>query len=371
MMMLIGRGATVVAVLINDLIASIKAKSGELKEKSKELSERLHEVSNALESLLYQVPNTPNEIVPEGKTPEENEVVFSKGEIPSLHSGAKPHWELANDYDLIDFELGVKISGAGFPVYKGKGARLQRALINFFLDQNIAAGYAEVQPPHLINEASGYGTGQLPDKEGQMYHVTGDDLYLIPTAEVPLTNLIAGDILDPSQLPIRMTAHTPCFRSEAGAAGRDTRGMIRMHQFDKVELVSIVAPGDGISELERMTQAAESVLKRLELPYRVVLLCSGDMGFSAEKTYDIEAWIPSENKYREISSCSSCGTFQAKRMNAKYKSSKGSDFVATLNGSGLAVGRLMISLIENYQNEDGSVTIPSALRKYMNNKEKI
>ena len=342
----------------------LKAKSSELKEKSKELSERLHEVANELESLLYQVPNTPNEIVPEGKTPEENEVVFSKGEIPALYEGAKPHWELASDYDLIDFELGVKISGAGFPVYKGKGARLQRALINFFLDQNISAGYAEVQPPHLINEASGYGTGQLPDKEGQMYHVTGDDLYLIPTAEVPVTNILRDSLLKEEELPIAMTAYTPCFRREAGSYGADVRGLNRLHQFDKVEIVRVEKPEHSYQALDQMVEHVKTILEALDLPYRILRLCAGDMGFTAALTYDFEVYSAAQNRWLEISSVSNFETFQSNRLKLRYKSKDGKKALAhTLNGSALALPRVLAALLENHQHEDG-IHIPTALQAY-------
>ena len=342
----------------------LKAKSGELKEKSKELNEKLNEVANKLESLLYQVPNTPNEIVPEGKTPEENEVVFSKGEIPSLHPGAIPHWELASEYDLIDFELGVKISGAGFPVYKGKGARLQRALINFFLDQNIAAGYAEVQPPHLINEASGYGTGQLPDKEGQMYHVTGDDLYLIPTAEVPVTNILRDSLLKEEELPIAMTAYTPCFRREAGSYGADVRGLNRLHQFDKVEIVRVEKPENSYQALDQMVEHVKTILEALDLPYRILRLCAGDMGFTSALTYDFEVYSAAQNRWLEISSVSNFETFQSNRLKLRYKSKDGKKALAhTLNGSALALPRVLAALLENHQHEDG-IHIPTALQAY-------
>ena len=342
----------------------LKAKSGELKEKSKELNEKLHEIAGELESLLYQVPNTPNEIVPEGKTPEENEVVFSKGEIPSLHADAKPHWELASEYDLIDFELGVKISGAGFPVYKGKGARLQRALINFFLDQNIAAGYAEVQPPHLINEASGYGTGQLPDKEGQMYHVTGDDLYLIPTAEVPVTNILRDSLLKEEELPIAMTAYTPCFRREAGSYGADVRGLNRLHQFDKVEIVRVEKPENSYQALDQMVEHVKTILEALDLPYRILRLCAGDMGFTSALTYDFEVYSAAQNRWLEISSVSNFETFQSNRLKLRYKSKDGKKALAhTLNGSALALPRVLAALLENHQHKDG-IHIPTALQAY-------
>ena len=345
--------------------AAKKQKSAILKSSSKELQNKLEKVSKELNEVLYQLPNIPHPSVPSGNSEEDNEEVFQKGSIPTLDDNALPHWELGKKYKLIDFELGAKITGAGFPVYIGKGAKLQRALINYFLDFNTAAGYGEVQVPHLVNEASGIGTGQLPDKEGQMYHFTEDDLYLIPTAEVILTNIVKDKIVDLKSLPMRFVASTPCFRKEAGSYGKDTKGMIRQHQFYKVEMVSIVEQEKCFEELERMTNCATGILDLLELPYRKMILCSGDMGFSAEKTYDIEVWLPSENKYREISSCSSCATFQAVRMKARYKGPKNETLYAgTLNGSGLAVGRTLIAILENYQTE-GGVCIPQVLIPYI------
>ncbi|OYW81564.1 MAG: serine--tRNA ligase [Asticcacaulis sp. 32-58-5] len=317
--------------------------------------------------LLVRLPNLPGSLVRPGKSADENEVVFQVDQLPQLPENALPHWELAKKYDLIDFELGVKISGAGFPVYKGKGARLQRALINYFLDKGIEAGYFEVQPPILVNEASGFGTGQLPDKEGQMYHAPIDNLYLIPTAEVSLTNLVREAITSEEELPLRLTALTNCFRAEAGSAGRDTKGMIRQHQFQKVELVSITTPEQSAAEHERMTECAETILKKLGLSFRTMLLCTGDMGFGARKTYDLEVWLPSQNTYREISSCSNCGDFQARRMDARIRKTgeKGTRFAHTLNGSGLAVGRTLVAIMENYQDEGGRIAIPDVLQPYM------
>ncbi len=345
----------------------LKEKTAGLRDQSKELQEKLNTVSDELKQLLYVLPNIPHESVPEGNSDEDNEEIFRKGEVPVLHEGAQPHWELAKKYDIIDFELGAKVTGAGFPVYKGKGARLQRALISYFLDKNTGAGYTEYQVPHLVNEASGYGTGQLPDKEGQMYHVTGDDLYLIPTAEVPLTNLVRDEIVDEAELPMKMCAHTPCFRSEAGSSGRDIRGLIRQHQFDKVEMVQIVKPENSFTALDELTGHAEKILEKLELPYRTVILCTGDIGFSATKTFDIEVWLPAQNTYREISSCSNMGDFQARRMQARFRNSETNkpELLHTLNGSGLAVGRTLVAVLENYQQEDGSINVPTVLQPYM------
>ena len=276
-----------------------------------------------------------------------------------------PHWELAKKYDLIDFELGVKITGAGFPVYKGKCAKLQRALITYFLDKNTDAGYLEYQVPHLVNEASGFGTGQLPDKEGQMYHVGVDDLYLIPTAEVPVTNLFRDEILKIEELPLKMTAYSACFRKEAGSAGQDTRGMIRQHQFDKVELVCITTPEQSEAIFEEMLNCASDLLTSLGLPHRHLLLCGGDLGFSAAKTVDLEVWLPGQNRYREISSVSNTFDFQARRAKIRFKDENKNRLAHTLNGSSLAVGRTLIAIMENYQNEDGSISIPEVLKKYM------
>ena len=281
------------------------------------------------------------------------------------------HAELAKKYDLIDFELGVKITGAGFPVYKGKGARLQRALINYFLDCGIAEGYFEIQPPILVNEASGFGTGQLPDKEGQMYYMPEDDFYMIPTAEVPVTNVYRDVILKEEDFPVKMTAYSPCFRREAGSYGKDVRGLNRLHQFEKVELVQFVRPEESDAALEALVGHAEKILHELALPHRTVVLCGGDIGFSSAKTYDIEVWVPSQDKYREISSCSSFRDFQARRMMARYRNKETGkpELLHTLNGSGLAIGRTLLAVLENYQQEDGSVIIPEVLRPYMGGQE--
>lgn len=344
--------------------APLKERSAALKEQTKKLSEELQQVSSNLDQLLYQVPNTPQALVPEGKSAEENVEVFRAGEIPKLHDGAKPHWELASDYDLIDFELGVKISGAGFPVYKGKGARLQRALINFFLDQNIAAGYKEIQPPHLINEASGIGTGQLPDKEGQMYHVTADGLYLIPTAEVPVTNILRDQLLKEDDLPQAMTAYTPCFRREAGSYGADVRGLNRLHQFDKVEIVRVETPENSDNALNAMVEHVKKLLEALELPYRILRLCAGDLGFTSAITYDFEVYSAAQKRWLEISSVSNFETFQSNRLKLRYKTKEGDKKLAhTLNGSALALPRVVAALLENHQTSEG-IIIPVALQPY-------
>ena len=344
----------------------IKEQTASLKELTKKLQEELQLTTTRLNELRTQIPNVPHELVPTGNSEQDNEEVFHSGSIPELGENPLPHWELAQKYDLIDFELGNKITGAGFPVFKGKGARLQRALINYFLDKNTAAGYKEVQVPHLVNEASGFGTGQLPDKEGQMYHIQNDDLYLIPTAEVPLTNIVRDEIIAVENLPIKMVAHSPCFRSEAGSYGRDTRGMIRQHQFDKIEIMQVVHPEESYEVLDEMVSHAENILKMLKLPYRLVSLCTGDIGFGAAKTYDLEVWIPSQNTYREVSSVSNFEAFQARRLKARFRKPHGEkELVHTLNGSGLAVGRTLVALLENFQQADGSVEIPEVLHKYM------
>ena len=344
-----------------------RTRVAELKEGNKVLDTAMTEAATELQNLLYTIPNVPYDEVPEGVGAEDNVVEKMGGMETELPKDALPHWELAKKYDLIDFDLGVKITGAGFPVYKGKGAQLQRALINFFLDEARKSGYTEIMPPTVVNAASGYGTGQLPDKEGQMYHCEVDDLYLIPTAEVPVTNLRSDEIIDFAELPINYTAYTPCFRKEAGSAGRDTRGLVRQHQFNKVEMVKMVAPETSYDELEKLTNDAEAVLQELNLPYRVIVLSTGDTGFSSAKTYDIEVWMPSYGRYVEISSCSNFEDFQARRANIRFRREPKAkpEFVHTLNGSGLAVGRTFAAILENYQNEDGSVTIPEVLRPYM------
>lgn len=342
----------------------IKSETSAYKEQIKTLGEQLSELEQNQFTLLVQLPNLPHELVKPGATPEENETVLTHGEPAILPQGAKPHWELAAKYDIIDFELGVKITGAGFPVYKGKGARLQRALINFFLDEAIAAGYKEVQVPHLVNQASGFGTGQLPDKEGQMYHATVDDLYLIPTAEVPVTNLYRDVILKEEDLPIKNTAYTPCFRREAGSYGAHVRGLNRLHQFDKVELVQITHPDQSYETLEDMSAYVQSLLKKLGLHYRVLRLCGGDMGFGSAMTYDMEAWSAAQERWLEVSSVSNFETFQSNRAKIRFKGKEGKTQLAhTLNGSALALPRIVASILENYQTANG-IVVPDVLRKY-------
>lgn len=342
----------------------LKEKTAGLKEQSKGLQEQLNEASEALQNLLFTIPNIPHDSVPEGNTDADNEEVFRKGDIPVLHDGAEPHWELAKKYDIIDFELGVKITGAGFPVYKGKGARLQRALISYFLDKNTAAGYTEYQVPHLVNEASGFGTGQLPDKEGQMYHVTEDDLYLIPTAEVPVTNMFRGDMINASELPITCTGYTPCFRREAGSYGAHVRGLNRLHQFDKVEIVRIEHPDNSAAALDGMVDHVKTILDELELPYRILRLCGGDLGFTAHLTYDFEVFSTAQDRWLEISSVSNFQTFQANRLKLRIKDKDGSKMLAhTLNGSALALPRVLAGILENCQTPEG-IKIPKALVPY-------
>ena len=335
-----------------------------LKKQSKALLEKLNQVSQELQDLLIHIPNVPHDSVPSGKTTEDNEVVKEEGDIPKLHSESLPHWELASKYDLIDFELGTKITGTGFPVYKGKGARLQRALINFFLDKNIIAGYLEVQPPYLVNEASGFGTGQLPDKEGQMYHVTGDNLYLIPTAEVPVTNIFRDVIVKSEEFPIKYTAYTPCFRREAGSYGKDVRGLNRLHQFDKVEIVQIQKPSDSYQSLDEMVEHVTKLLRDLELPFRILKLCGGDMSFTSALTYDIEVYSAAQKLWLEVSSISNFESYQANRLKLRYKDeNKKTVLCHTLNGSALALPRIVASILENHQHEKG-IRIPKALVPY-------
>ncbi len=342
----------------------LKEKTSQLKEDSKGLSEALNEKADALNELLYKIPNVPNTIVPSGNTDEDNEEVYREGDIPKLHSDALPHWELAKKYDIIDFELGNKITGAGFPVYKGKGARLQRALIAYFLDKNTEAGYTEVQLPHLVNEASGFGTGQLPDKEGQMYHVTGDNLYLIPTAEVPATNLFRNDLLSESDLPKAITGYTPCFRREAGSYGAHVRGLNRLHQFDKVEILRIEHPNRSYDALTEMVEHVKGILKELKLPYRILRLCGGDLGFTSALTYDFEVFSTAQDRWLEISSVSNFENFQANRLKLRFKNSDGkTELCHTLNGSSLALPRVLAGILENYQTEDG-IQIPEVLIPY-------
>ena len=342
----------------------LKEKTVELKESSKQLNEQMLAAAEKLQQLLYTLPNIPNDLVPAGTDENDNEEVFKEGEIPKLVDGALPHWELAKKYDLIDFELGVKITGAGFPVYKGKGARLQRALIAYFLDKNTKAGYTEYQVPHLVNEASGYGTGQLPDKEGQMYHVGIDDLYLIPTAEVPVTNMFRGDLLNHSELPITCTGYTPCFRREAGSYGAHVRGLNRLHQFDKVEIVRIEHPDNSYAALDGMVEHVKEILRELKLPYRILRLCGGDLGFTSALTYDFEVFSTAQDRWLEISSCSNFETFQANRLKLRFKDKDGKNKLAhTLNGSALALPRVLAGILENYQTEDG-IKIPEVLVPY-------
>lgn len=343
---------------------ALKEKTGELKENSKKLGETLNETSEKLQQLLYTIPNVPHESVPAGNSEEENEEIFREGEIPKLDEKALPHWELAKKFDLIDFELGNKITGAGFPVYKGKGARLQRALIAYFLDKNTAAGYTEYQVPLMVNETSGYGTGQLPDKEGQMYHVGEDDLYLIPTSEVPIMNLFRDNLLNENELPIACTAFTPCFRREAGSYGAHVRGLNRLHQFDKVELVNVVKPENSYKTLDQMVGHVKEILRELKLPYRILRLCGGDLGFTATLTYDFEVFSTAQDRWLEISSVSNVETFQSNRMKIRYKNKNNKkELVHTLNGSSLALPRVLAGILENYQTPNG-IEIPEVLRKY-------
>ncbi len=342
----------------------LKLKTVSLREQGKELSEKLEVFANELTQKMYLLPNMPADIVPEGKTPEENLNVFEEGAIPVLHEGALPHWELVKKYDIIDFELGVKITGAGFPVYKGKGARLQRALISYFLDKNTDAGYLEYQVPHLVNEASAYGTGQLPDKEGQMYHDATDDLYLIPTAEVPVTNIFRDVILNESDLPVMCTGYTPCFRREAGSYGAHVRGLNRLHQFDKVEIVRVEHPDKSYEALDGMVEHVKNIMRELKLPFRILRLCGGDMGFASALTYDFEVYSTAQDRWLEISSVSNFETYQANRLKLRFKDKDGKNQLAhTLNGSSLALPRVLAGILENYQTPEG-IVIPEVLRKY-------
>ncbi len=342
----------------------LKAKTGELKESAKELSEKLNVYADELQTLLYQIPNIPHASVKAGTSEEDNENIFSEGIIPDLGDHALPHWELAKKYDIIDFELGTKISGAGFPVYKGKGARLQRALINYFLDKNTAAGYTEVQVPHLVNTASATATGQLPDKDGQMYHSTIDDLYLIPTAEVPITNMFRGDLVQESDFPITLTGYTPCFRREAGSYGAHVRGLNRLHQFDKVEIVRVEHPDNSYKALDGMVEHIKNILRELKLPYRILRLCGGDTGFTSALTFDFELFSTAQDRWLEISSASNFETFQANRLKLRFKNKEGkSELAHTLNGSSLALPRVLAGILENYQTEDG-IQVPEVLIPY-------
>ena len=342
-----------------------KLKTATLKQKEKELDEQFVLIEKQIQDILVTVPNTPNATVPKGKTPQDNEVIFEHGEKPTLHAAAEPHWELTTKYDLIDFELGVKITGAGFPVYKGKCARLQRGLINYFLDKATAAGYLEIQPPILVNEASGYGTGQLPDKEGQMYHSTIDNFYLIPTAEVPITNIYRDVILKESDLPIMNCGYTPCFRREAGSYGKDVRGLNRLHQFDKVEVVQIAHPDKSYEILENMRHYVEGLLTELNLPFRTLKLCGGDMSFASALTYDLEVWSAAQERWLEVSSVSNFESFQTNRLKCRFKDKDGKTQLAhSLNGSALALPRIVAAILENNQTPEG-IKIPKVLVPYL------
>ena len=328
------------------------------------VQEKLDAVEKQLNELLVKLPNLPSQKVPKGKTPEDNEVVRTGGTKPNLYTGAVPHWELAKKYDLIDFELGNKITGSGFPVYKGKGAKLQRALIQYFLEYNTQAGYTEYMPPLMVNEASAYGTGQLPDKEGQMYHVTEDNFYLIPTAEVPVTNIYRDTMLKENDLPVKMTAYTPCFRREAGSYGKDVRGLNRLHQFDKVEIVQLVHPDKSYDALEGMVEHVEKLIQSLELPYRILRLCGGDMSFTSALTYDFEVFSAAQERWLEVSSVSNFESYQTNRMKIRFKDSNGKNqLVHSLNGSSLALPRILACLLENNQDENG-IKLPVALQGY-------
>jgi seryl-tRNA synthetase len=342
----------------------LKAETGALKQEIKALNEELQSLEEKEHDLILTLPNVPHESVPAGKDENDNEEVSRKGEIPTLHEGAKPHWDLASEYNLIDFELGVKISGAGFPVYVNHGARLQRAMINFFLDENRAAGYTEYQPPHFVNAASGYGTGQLPDKEGQMYEMPLDGLYAIPTAEVPITNIFRDEIVKAADFPIKSTGYTPCFRREAGSYGKDVRGLNRLHQFDKVEIVSITDPKSSYALLDEMVAHVAGLLDKLELPYRILRLCGGDAGFTSALTYDFEVYSAAQERWLEVSSVSNFETFQANRLKLRYKDENGkTQLCHTLNGSAMALPRVLAALLENHQTPEG-IKIPEALVSY-------
>ncbi|MEQ6121361.1 serine--tRNA ligase [Reichenbachiella sp. MALMAid0571] len=341
-----------------------KSNTGRIKNQTKEIQEKLEATKKELISALYNIPNVPNELVPAGNTEDDNECIYTVETLPELFDGAKPHWDLISTYDIVDFELGNKISGAGFPVYKGKGAKLQRALINFFLDEAEKAGYTEVQPPIVINEASGYGTGQLPDKEGQMYHLEDTDLYLIPTAEVPITNLYRDVIINENDLPIKNVGYTPCFRKEAGSWGAHVRGLNRLHQFDKVEIVQVQHPDKSDDTLKEMMAHVEGLLKKLGLPYRILRLCGGDLGFTSTLTYDFEVYSAGQQRWLEVSSVSNFETYQANRLKLRYRTKDNKkELLHTLNGSALALPRILASILENGQTEDG-IIIPEVLRPY-------
>jgi len=341
-----------------------KAEVTALKDNIDGFAVQLATTEKSLETLLYRLPNLPADVVPEGKSAEDNKVVRQAGNIPTLHQGAVPHWDLISKYDLVDFQTGVKITGSGFPVYKGKGAKLQRALIQYFLDYNTAAGYTEYIPPHVVNATSAFGTGQLPDKEGQMYHIGEDELYLIPTAEVPVTNIYRDEIIPSSALPVKMTAYTPCFRREAGSFGKDVRGLNRVHQFDKVEVVCLTEASTSYGILEEMVVHVEKLLQELGLPYRILLLCGGDMGFTSAMTYDFEVYSAAQERWLEVSSVSNFETYQTNRMKIRTKDENGkTQLLHSLNGSSLALPRILASLLENYQTPEG-IKIPSVLQPY-------
>jgi seryl-tRNA synthetase len=347
-----------------DAADRVKSRVAQIKSEVDELEARWQGMEKLLREKLLQLPNLPADIVPPGRSAEDNVVVYTTEQLPVLYEDALPHWDLAKKYQIIDFELGTKITGSGFPVYKGKGAVLQRALINFFLDRAIAAGYSEVIPPHLVNEESAFATGQLPDKEGQMYHVSEDNLYLIPTAEVPITNLYRDVILEESDFPIKMVGYTPCFRREAGSYGRDVRGLNRLHQFDKVEIVQIQHPEKSYQTLDEMVAHVESLLKLLELPYRILRLCGGDLGFASALTYDFEVYSAAQQRWLEVSSVSNFETFQSNRLRLRYRDSENKKMLAhTLNGSALALARVVAAILENYQTPDG-ISVPVVLRPY-------
>ncbi|MBC9796750.1 serine--tRNA ligase [Sinomicrobium weinanense] len=342
----------------------LKEKTARLKTESKELNEKLNDKAAALTEVLYKIPNVPHDSVPPGNSDEDNVEVFRLGEIPELEEGALPHWELAKKYDLIDFDLGSKITGAGFPVYKGKGARLQRALISYFLDKNREAGYFEYFLPYFINEASGYGTGQLPDKEGQMYYIEKDDLYVIPTGEVPMINCFRDTIVQEDELPIKATTHTPCFRREAGSYGAHVRGLNRLHQFEKVEIIQVTRPEASYQALEEMIEHVKGILKELDLPYRILQLCGGDLGFTSAITYDFEVFSTAQDRWLEISSVSNCEDYQSNRLKLRYKNKEGKMTLChALNGSSLAIPRVLAGILENYQDKDG-IKVPEVLIPY-------
>ena len=339
----------------------VKAATSGLKQKSSDLREQMQGHENSMNEILYTLPNTPSDLVPAGTSEEDNEVVSTHGVQVDMSDSCKPHWDLAKEKDIIDFDLGAKVTGAGFPFYKGKGAKLQRGLIRYFLEKAEEGGYLEYIPPHMINSDSGFGTGQLPDKEGQMYHMQNDDLYMIPTAEVPLTNIYRDTLVNSADLPIKLCGYTPCFRREAGSYGKDVRGLNRLHQFDKVEIVQIAVPGTSDTALEGMVSHVRGLLEDLELPYRILRLCGGDLGFTAAITYDFEVWSAAQGRWLEVSSVSNFETFQANRLKCRYKNSEGKNqLVHTLNGSALALPRIVAALLENHQSE-GDVIIPSAL----------